>query len=105
MKKSMFRNARKSQGLPLNVIIIALIVLVVLVVVWLIFTGKIGSFSSGISQAQNEIPQTLSEVQTPTKGNPITAQPATTSTPPNNHLVLQLADQVAEHLHSLELVL
>ena len=36
---------KKSQGLSLNVIVIAAIVLIVLVVIWFIFTGKMKSFS------------------------------------------------------------
>ncbi|MBI2140079.1 hypothetical protein HYU14_04085 [Candidatus Woesearchaeota archaeon] len=43
---------KNGQGLPLNVIVVALIVLVVLVVIWLIFTGKIGAFSKEVSRCE-----------------------------------------------------
>jgi len=45
---------KKSQGLSLNVIIVAAIVLIVLIVLWAIFTGKIGSFSQGLEQCRGE---------------------------------------------------
>jgi len=41
---------KKGQGLSLNTIIIAAIVLIVLIVLWAIFTGKMGGFSTGISE-------------------------------------------------------
>ncbi|MBI2139492.1 hypothetical protein HYU14_01100 [Candidatus Woesearchaeota archaeon] len=53
---SFLNENKKSEGLPLNIIIIALLVLVVLVVVWLIFTGKIGAFSKSVETAQNKLP-------------------------------------------------
>lgn len=37
---------KKSQGLSLNVIIVAAVVLIVLIVLWAIFTGRIGAFST-----------------------------------------------------------
>lgn len=40
---------KKSQGLPLNTIIIAAIVLIVLIVLWAIFTGRMGEFTGGIN--------------------------------------------------------
>ena len=40
---------KKGQGLPLNVIIIAIIVLVVLVVMIAIFTGRIALFERGVA--------------------------------------------------------
>ena len=42
---------RKSQGLSMNVIIIAAIALIILVVLIAIFTGRIGVFSTGIADA------------------------------------------------------
>ena len=48
-KLIMLKN-KKSQGLSINAIIIAVIALVVLVVLVAIFTGRIGVFSSGISK-------------------------------------------------------
>lgn len=41
---------KKAQGLPLNVIIIAILVLVVLVVLVAIFTGRIALFERGVSE-------------------------------------------------------
>ncbi|MBI2139493.1 hypothetical protein HYU14_01105 [Candidatus Woesearchaeota archaeon] len=54
MAENKFLPSAKGQGLPLNVIIIALIVLVVLVVVWLIFTGKIGMFSTAVGSPDRD---------------------------------------------------
>ncbi len=45
---------KKGQGLPLNVIIIAVLVLIVLVVLVIIFSGKIGKFSSSTSDTQKQ---------------------------------------------------
>lgn len=42
----------KSQGLSINVIIIVAIALIVLVVMIAIFTGRLGSFVSGIDKSQ-----------------------------------------------------
>lgn len=42
----------KSQGLSLNVVIIAAIVLIVLIVLWAIFTGRMGGFSTGLTGTQ-----------------------------------------------------
>jgi len=42
----------KSQGLSLNVIIVAAIVLIVLIVLWAIFTGKIGGFSKELQECR-----------------------------------------------------
>jgi hypothetical protein len=39
---------RKGQGMPLNVIIIAVICLLVLIVIIFIFTGKTGQFKKGV---------------------------------------------------------
>ena len=39
---------RKSQGMPVNVIIIAALALIVLVVITLIFTGRVRIFSSAL---------------------------------------------------------
>jgi hypothetical protein len=44
---------KKGQGLPLNTIIIAAIVLIVLVVLWAIFTGRMGTFSTGVKNVEN----------------------------------------------------
>lgn len=51
---------KKSQGLSLNVIIIAAVVLIVLIVLWAIFTGRMGSFNEGIDlvTSQCKIPGT-----------------------------------------------
>tara|TARA_Y100000310_G_scaffold312687_1_gene360239 strand:+ start:35 stop:292 length:258 start_codon:yes stop_codon:yes gene_type:complete len=43
---------KKAQGLPLNVIIIAVIVLVVLVVIWVIFTGRLTTFSEQLNECR-----------------------------------------------------
>ena len=40
---------KKAQGLSLNTVIIAAIVLIVLVVLVMVFTGRMGGFTSGIS--------------------------------------------------------
>ena len=45
----MFNN-KKGQGLSLNVIIVAALALIVLVVLIMVFTGKMGDFTSGISE-------------------------------------------------------
>jgi len=42
---------KKGQGLSLNVIIVAAIALIVLVLLVMIFTGRIGIFKTGVSQA------------------------------------------------------
>ena len=44
---------KKSQGLSINVIIIVAIALIVLVVLIAIFTGRLGSFVTGIDAAQS----------------------------------------------------
>jgi len=43
---------KKGQGLSLNTIIIAAIVLIVLVVLWAIFTGRMGTFASGVKEVE-----------------------------------------------------
>jgi len=43
---------KKAQGLPLNVIIIAILVLIVLVVIIAIFAGKIGIFSREVAECK-----------------------------------------------------
>ena len=43
---------KKAQGLPLNVIIIAVIVLLVLIVLWVIFTGRLGTFSQQLDECR-----------------------------------------------------
>ena len=45
---------KKAQGLPMNVIVIAAIALLVLVVIALIFMGRIGGFSKGVAECQNQ---------------------------------------------------
>jgi len=45
------RFSKKSQGLSINVIIIVAIALLVLVVLIAIFTGRLGSFAGGLSNA------------------------------------------------------
>lgn len=45
---------RKSQGLPLNTIIVAVLVLIVLVVIVLIFTGKMGFFRKSIEDCESK---------------------------------------------------
>ena len=52
MGRKLFRN-HKSQGLSLNVIIVAVIVLVVLIVLWAIFTGKIGGFAQDLEKCRD----------------------------------------------------
>jgi len=44
---------KKGQGLSLNTIIIAAIVLIVLVVLWAIFTGRMGTFATGVKETEN----------------------------------------------------
>lgn len=41
---------KKGQGMPMNVIIIAVMVLVVLVVLWFIFKGRTEKFATGLNQ-------------------------------------------------------
>ena len=41
---------KKSQGLSINIIIIAVIALIILVVLVAVFTGRIGSFVSGVDE-------------------------------------------------------
>ncbi len=41
---------KKSEGLTLNVIVIAVLVLLVLIVLILIFSGRLGLFNQGINQ-------------------------------------------------------
>lgn len=43
---------RKGQGLSINTIIIAAIALVVLIVLWVIFTGRMGVFSTGLQEVE-----------------------------------------------------
>jgi len=45
---------KKSQGLPLNIIIIAAIVLIVLVVIIVIFSGKIQLFGKGVTEQSTQ---------------------------------------------------
>ena len=45
---------RKSQGLPVNVIIIAAIALVVFVVLAAMFTGKVRIFSQGLESCESK---------------------------------------------------
>lgn len=42
---------KKSQSISINTIIVAAIALAVLVVLFAIFTGRLGSFSKGVSEA------------------------------------------------------
>ena len=49
--------SKKSQGLSLNVIIVAAIVLIVLVVLWSIFTGRMGGFSEGVDDVTTCSPE------------------------------------------------
>lgn len=46
---------KKAQGLSLNMIIIAALALIILVVVVLIFSGKVGKTSEGISEVQGSV--------------------------------------------------
>ena len=43
-------NQKKSQGMSINVIIIVIIALIVLVVIVAIFTGRMGSYSKGVTE-------------------------------------------------------
>ena len=45
---------KKSQGLPLNLIIIAIIALIVLVIIIAIFAGKIRFFPSGVQSCEGK---------------------------------------------------
>lgn len=45
---------KKSQGLPLNTIIIAILVIIVLVVIVLIFTGRMGLFRQSIEDCESK---------------------------------------------------
>jgi len=44
--------SKKSQGLPMNVIIIAVIVLIVLIVIIAIFTGRAGIFTKNMRSCE-----------------------------------------------------
>ena len=48
---------KKGQGMPLNVVIIAVIVLVVLIVLWVIFTGRASKFSESLTKQDAELDQ------------------------------------------------
>lgn len=45
---------KKAEGLSLSTIVIAAIVLVVLIVLWAIFTGRMGKFTSDLTQQENK---------------------------------------------------
>ncbi|MBU0614763.1 MAG: hypothetical protein KJ601_01600 [Nanoarchaeota archaeon] len=45
---------KKSQGLSLNVIIVAALALIVLIVLWAIFTGRMGSTSKELQRCRGE---------------------------------------------------
>ncbi len=45
---------KKSQGMPLETIIIAILVIIVLVIVVLIFTGRMGIFRKGIEDCESK---------------------------------------------------
>jgi len=45
---------KKAQGISLNVIVIAAIALLVMVVLILVFTGKIGNFTSNVDVCENK---------------------------------------------------
>lgn len=45
---------KRGQGLSLNTIIIAAIVLIVLIVLWAIFTGRMGLFSKGLAESEEQ---------------------------------------------------
>lgn len=59
--------SKKAQGMPLNVIIIAVICLIVLVILVVIFSGKTGKFGKGVDETADsfknmcEIPGTSRE--------------------------------------------
>jgi len=53
---------KKAQGMPLNVIIIAVLVLVVLVVLVIIFGGRIGSFGKGTQATENQFQASKCEI-------------------------------------------
>ncbi len=46
---------KKAQGLSLNMIIIAALALIILIVIVLIFSGKVGTTSKGISDVQSSV--------------------------------------------------
>jgi len=54
MKPGMKMKNTKAQGLPLNVIIIAVIALLVLVVIVWIFSGKTSQFTKGIATCESK---------------------------------------------------
>lgn len=49
--KSLMRRNLKSQGISINIIIIASIALIILVVLVAVFTGRFGVFTSGVKKA------------------------------------------------------
>tara|TARA_Y100000310_G_C19957045_1_gene479523 strand:- start:142 stop:402 length:261 start_codon:yes stop_codon:yes gene_type:complete len=57
---------KKAQGLSLNTIIIAAVALIVLVVLVMIFTGRMGGFSTGVSRCENQGGRCLNAGTTPT---------------------------------------
>ncbi len=48
------KKRKKSQGLPLNTIIVAILVLIVLVIIVLIFTGRMAIFRKGIEDCASK---------------------------------------------------
>lgn len=57
-----FMHSKKAQGLPLNVIIIAVLVLIVLVVLVVIFSGKLGKFSTQTSESEKAFSITTCDI-------------------------------------------
>jgi len=55
---------KKAQGLSLNTIIVAAIGLAVLVILFAVFTGRIGNFSTGLDDAQNNFQECNSVCKT-----------------------------------------
>ncbi len=54
--------SKRAQGMPLNVIIIAILVLIVLVVLAIIFAGKIGQFGKGTTESEKQYQATTCAV-------------------------------------------
>ncbi len=66
-KSAKLEQSKKAQGMPLNVIIIAVVCLIVLVVLVVVFSGKFGKFGTGVDDTASsfknmcEIPGTSRE--------------------------------------------
>jgi len=61
MRRGVQMSSKKAQGISVNTIIIAAIALIVLVVLVMIFTGRMGVFTTGIGKA-GDASKTCSEL-------------------------------------------